>query len=48
VIGANVSGPRRADVVAKVRQLEHKRDAGVTAAAERVIKVGVGWIITST
>ena len=36
----HVSGARRADVVTKVRELERKRDAGVTAAAGKAPTLG--------
>lgn len=39
----HVSGLRRADVVAKVRALETKRDAGIAQAAGRGMTVG-GWL----
>lgn len=39
----HVSGQRRADVVAKVRELERKRDAGLSATAGRQTTVGA-WL----
>lgn len=40
----HVSGPRRGDVVAKVRDLEQKRDAGVGAVAGRATTVAA-WLV---